>query len=299
MPFIPDLALTVSPYTALYNNLIPDSVINFYETYNEGRTVVVFDFNQGQGVYARDFEAAFTWPTASGLRLCVWQPSLIPMPEGIYGRASDWMDGGSPSDKFIQGVTIEADSFGNPKTFQLQNSDDLSFHPLNEMPTIFNGQSIRSFSCPPFIGHSARIVSTDGVEWRTWSERLVFEPYPSSCMEWSTELMSYGNGWQHIRMLNIPYIAPAPVVITLFFDQWPTIIIPDQLPATSSQLYPTKQKVNVPPNKGKLMGFTLSSASPFRLFKTQLEVWVGIWGRVSPYETVLPFGGEASDGARV
>lgn len=297
--FISDLSLFIAPSVALYSVPVPPSALTAYETKTEGRTAIVLDFNQGSGVYARDLGTIFSWPLTAGVILDVWQPSLIPMPEGIYGRATDWIDAGHPGDKFVQGIQIEADTFGNSKTFQLQSSDDLSLHPLFEIPATFNGQSIKSFSCQPFVAHSVRVVSTDGVEWRTWSEKLVFEPYPAACMEWSTELMSYGNGWQHIRMLNIPYIAAAPVTITLFFDQWPTIIITDQLPMTSSLLYPTKQKVNVPPNKGKLMGFTLSSSAPFRLFKRQLEVWVGIWGRTGPYETVTPFGGDASDGAKV
>src|ERR1700674_2068211 len=99
MPLIVDLSLTVSPYTALYNTLVPDSIINFYETTNEGRNVVVFDFNQGAGLYARDLGTIFSWPLAARTILDVWQPSLIPMPEGVYGRASDWIDGGFAGDK--------------------------------------------------------------------------------------------------------------------------------------------------------------------------------------------------------
>lgn len=297
--FVQDLGLFIGPSTALYTVPVPGSSLAAYETTTEGRVAIVLDFNQGGGLYARDLGTVFSWPLPSGTVLDVWQPSIIPMPEGVYGRASDWIDGGLAGDKFVQGITIEADSFGNTKTFQLQSSDDMSMHPLNEMPANFNGQSVKSFSCTPFISHSVRVVNTDGVEWRVWSEKLVFEPYPSSCLLWSNELMNYGNGWQHVRMLNVPYIASAPVTIALFFDQWPMITITDQLPATSSQLYPTKTKVQVPPNKSKLMGFTLSSTAPFRVFKTQLEVWVGPWGRVGAYETVMPFGGPASDGATV
>ena len=299
MPLISDLSLTIIPSTALYNNDIPDANINAYESEVEGRNAIVLDFFNGDGLYARDLGTTFSFPMTARTILYRWQPSIIPQPESIYGRASDWQDGNYVGDKFIQGYEIEANSFNQAKSARLQSSEDLSFHSLLEMPATFNKQSVKSFSCVPFISHSVPLTSTDGVPWQVFSEKLIFQPYPSSCLEWSTELMSYGNGWQSIRMLNIPYIASAPVTLTLFFDQWPTIVIPDQLPLTTSQLYPTKQKVLVPSNKSKLMGFTLTSTAPFRLFKRMLEVWVGVWGRTGPFEIVLPFGGNASDGATV
>jgi hypothetical protein len=298
MAVILSLGLFVTPSTALYTQPVPNIDIRVSEDTSQGRTQAVLDFNQGEGIYARDLGTIFSWSTANRIVLDVWQPSLIEQPETIYNRASDWNDGGYQGDKFIQGYQIEANSFNAAKSASLQSSDDLSSHTLLEMPATFNLQSVKTFSCVPFISHSVRLTSFDSIPWEVFNEKLIFEPYPSSCLEWSTELMSYGNGWQHIRMLNIPYIASAAVTMTMFFDQWPTIVIANQLPATASQLYPTKQKVNVPANKSKLMGFTLSSTAPFRVFKQMLEVWVGPWGRTGPYETVKPFGGDASDGAK-
>jgi hypothetical protein len=296
MPVIADLQLTISPYTSLYNNLIPDAVINTYETTGEGRNEIVLDFNAGAGVFGRDLGTIFQWPTALGTVLYDWQPSLIAQPEGVYGRATDWIDGGSSQDKFVQGITIEADTFGVAKTFQLQSADDLSLHPLLEMPATFNGQSIRSFSCEPFIAHSVRVVSTDGVEWRVWSTSLVFQPFPSACLNWQTEMVSLGGvGWEHVREMNIPQISTADLTLVLTFDAWPTITL--TVPNSSGKQ--VKTKVTLPANKFKLIGLQLSSTVAFRLFQEDIELKTKIWGSTDAYRVLKPFGGQASVGATV
>jgi hypothetical protein len=296
VPVIADLSLTITPATALYTNSVPDANINAYETTDGGRNAIVLDFNQGQGLYARDFGTVFSWPLTAGTELYVWQPSLILLPEGIYGRATDWIDGGTPGDKFIQGIQIECDTFGNSKVFQLQSSDDLSLHPLLEMPTTFNGQSIKSFSCAPFISHSVRVVSTDGVEWRVWDTQLVFQPFPPSCLNWETELTSLGlMGWGHVRELNIPTISTADLTLVLTFDQWPAITL--TIPNTSGNQ--VKQKVTLPPNKFKLMGLQISSTAPFRLFETDVELKIKTWGSTDAYRILKPFGAASRTGARV
>ncbi len=121
MPVIADLSLTITPATALYTAPVNDGIINAYETVNEGRHAIVLDFNAGAGIYARDLGTIFQWPTTVGTILYVWQPSIIPQPESIYGRATDWNEGGGSGAKFVQGVMVTANSFGNPKTFFLQD----------------------------------------------------------------------------------------------------------------------------------------------------------------------------------
>jgi len=293
---IADLQLTIQPTTALYTNIIADANIAASESSSEGRKAIVLDFYNGDGVFARDMGTIFSWPITSQTVLYVWQPSIIPQPENVYGRPSDWQDGGYAGAKFIQGYIIEANSFGVPKTFQLESSDDASVHSLLETPATFGRQTEIAFSCSPFISHSVRTISTDGVPWQVFRGRPLFTPYPELLTLWTTELLNFGLGWQHVRMLNIPYIASAPITITLEFDQWPTITLTNILPATSSQLYPTKTKVQCPANKSKLIGFQLQSASPFRVFKESLEVYIGVWGRRGPYVPARPFGGESGSG---
>lgn len=297
MPIISDLSLTVSPYTALYTTLVPDANINAYETNAEGRKSIVLDFNSGDGIYARDLGTVFQWPTSAGTTLDVWQPSIIPMPEGIYGRGSDWDDGGTPGAKYIQGVIVEADTFNANKIFFLEDSDTHTLNPLNEMPTVFNQQSERAFSCQtPFVAHSCRLISTDGVEWRVWNARLVFQQWPELCTNWQTEMVSLGMvGWAHAREMNIAHVSTSQLTLTLTFDFWPAITL-TLAPSGGVQ---QKIKVTLPPNKWKLVGLQVSSPSPFRLFVGDIEFKVKNWGQQGMYEVIRPFGGRSQVGADV
>ena len=299
MPVISDLQLTITPATGLYTNPIPDTEITASETQAGSRSAIVLDFNSGDGLYARDLGCTFQAPMSSGTILYVWQPSVLAQPETIYDRGSDWDDGGTPGDKFIQGCMIEANSFNTAKTFFLEDSDTLTLHPLNECPATFNGQSEIAFSCAPFTAHSCRVISTDGVAWQVFNSRLVFEPWPEACLNWQTEMTSLGMiGWAHAREANIAYLSNAPVNLVLTFDAWPAIAL--TLP--NSNGLQSKLKVTLPANKWKLIGLQASSASatlPFRLWASDMQLKIKTWGSTEAYQIVKPFGGQGKAGATV
>src|SRR5438270_11668154 len=127
MPVIADLQLTITPATGLYANRIPDSQSIASEKNDQGRNQIVLDFNSGDGVYARDMGTIFQWPTLAGTVLRRWQPSIIPVPETIFSRATDWDDGGMPGAKFFQGCIISDDFFIVAKSFQIDFHDTQSY----------------------------------------------------------------------------------------------------------------------------------------------------------------------------
>jgi hypothetical protein len=261
----------------------------------------VLDLASGDGVYAIDIALAFTIPLfdAPASLIYAWQPTLVPQPETIVQRVTDWDDGGVIGDKFVQGCRIEADTGGVSKSFSLQSSDDLTLHALVETPIVFNGQSTKTFSVAvPFISHSMRLVP-DTIPWRLWRVQYVFEPYPSLAAEWQTELISHGlKGWQHIREINVPYLSTAPVTLKLVFDDQSVPIAPITIPSSAG--VQQKLLITVPANKFKLVSYGFSSSTPgLRLWKDQVEVKVGPWGRTDAYSIVRPFGGTSKDGAEV
>jgi len=293
---ITDISLTVKPYTALYTSQVSDGAITASESTLEGRSAVVLDFNSGDGIYSRDFGASLSWPISAGNILYGWQPSLIPMPESTYGRPGDWDDGGYLGAKYIQGIILEADSFNVAKTFSLQSSDDLSLHSMLECPATFNKQSEKAFSCVPFVAHSVRVISTDGVAWRVWKGRIVFQPYPEMTKNWTAQMTALSlTGWGHCREVNVPHISTADLVLTLQFDAWTTISL--TLPNSGGVM--RKDKITLPVNKFKLMQPSISSSAGFRLFANDLELKVGQWGRSDTYRIVRPFGGPNAIGAEV
>lgn len=86
--YISDLQLTITPASALYTSPVPDSALTVNESVTQGRHSIILDFNNSDGLYARDLGTIFQWPTSAGTVLEVWQPSIIPLDEDRYQRMS-------------------------------------------------------------------------------------------------------------------------------------------------------------------------------------------------------------------
>jgi hypothetical protein len=86
--FVPDLSLYVQPCTALYETAVPTTSIAINESTVQGRNAIILDFNDSEGLYARDLGVVFTWPVNSGTILDICQPSIIPMDDDVYQRLS-------------------------------------------------------------------------------------------------------------------------------------------------------------------------------------------------------------------
>src|SRR5208337_3171203 len=178
--------------------------------------------------------------------------------------------------------------------------DGLSILTPNESPIIFNGQSTKALTfTPPFLAHSMRIVTTDGVPWRKWGVKWIYEPFPEATVEWQSEFTSHGMmGWQHIREMNIAYQSTAALTLTLAFGP-ESNLSPITLTIPSSSGVQTKYKTPVPANKYKLISYGITSAAPFYLFREQCEAKVKAWGDTGPYSIIKPFGGPEKLGAEL
>jgi hypothetical protein len=268
----------------------------------QGRVGSVLDFNLGLGVNSRDLETAFSWNILQGTILYTWQPTFELYPENTYDRATPWVDFGAA--RYIQGYTIMADTFSVPKFFQLQSGDDLSVHSFVEISVggvAFNGQSRKVFSCVPFVCHSLRRITSDGVAWRVWEEQPIFQPYPEMQENWTTETTSLnGVGWQHLRELNIAYLSTTAITLAFTIDTGNGSIAPVTITIPSSGGTQTKLKIVPSPNKWKLIGLSFTSTSPFAIWMADIQLRVRSWGVDNGvYRLLKPFGGESSEAAPV
>jgi hypothetical protein len=296
-------SLQAKVYTALYTNLVADANILVSSSTAQGRTESVLDFNSGEGINARDLSTAFSWPISAGTILYVWQPSWINFPENSYNRNSDWMPVAGGGNGFVQGIIVEADTFNVPKVFQLQDSDTLAFHTLNEVGTgiAFNRQSIKAFSCTtPFLAHLVRVTTNDGIPWRVWNNSIVAQPFPESTQLWQTELTALGGeGFQHLRLLNLDYICTQPITLSFAVESGNGSIAPVTITIPSSGGTQAKLKLTPSPNKWKLLSFSASCSAPMNLFLDGLEVWCRNWGSSGEYRKMHPFAGPSSSAAPV
>ena len=206
---------------------------------------------------------------------------------------------GTPGNKFVQGLLVEADSFGVAKAISVQRSDDKAIFAPNESPAIFPAQTVKAFSfTPPFLAHLARVITIDGVPWNTWGVKWVFKPYPEQALMYATEGMTHGlNGYQHVYQINLVYLSANPVTVTLTTDQG---VITQTWPATATGvLDPVKLLQKMPRNKWKVIDYAVTSTAPFFCWTDLMEVWVKEWGSGGGYSIVKPFGGPSAPGAEV
>jgi hypothetical protein len=260
----------------------------------------IVDFSNGLARDVIDIELLLTWPVGTRTFLDLWQPDWTELPENSQDRPTDWTDAGASGSMFWQGLTLEADTLNRPKAIMVQSGDDLTFHIPDQSPVTFNGQSKQALTfTPPFIAHSVRIVTTDGVPWRYWGASWTSLPFPSAVTEWQTEMTSLGNeGWQHIREFNVAHISTADLSLVLVFDSGasPTTLT---LTVPNSGGQQAKTKITCPRNKFKLVSFRLTSSVPFRVFENDFECKVGMWGRQNGYRLLRPIGAQSAGGAEV
>jgi hypothetical protein len=296
-------SLQAKVYSALYTNQISDSVISVNSSTTQGRVETVLDFNAGEGINSRDLSTAFSWPISQRTILYTWQPSWINFPENSYDRNSDWITVAGGAAGFCQGILVEADTFGATKVFQLQDSDTLAFHTLNEVGAgvAFNRQSIKAFSCTtPFVAHLVRVTTDDGVPWRVWNNQIVAQPFPEATQLWQTELTALGGeGFQHLRLMNLDYICTAPITLSFAVETGNGSIAPAMITIPSSSGTQAKLKLTPTFNKFKLLSFSASCSAPMYLFLDGLECWLRSWGSSSSYRKMRPFAGPSSPGAVV
>jgi hypothetical protein len=310
------LTLWTNRYANANPGILQPSPLPIPGTIREG---VIVEVNSGQGIFAQDVGLSITGPVVSPdlasdsngtvyAALYLWEPTLIEQPETIGQRVTDWDDAGFEGSKFVQGLIVEADSSNLPKLFQVQSGDDLTLHDLAEMAAIpgiaFANQSKVALSlAQPFIAHNMRIVPTDNVPWRLFGVKWIFVPIPEECLEWHTEGTGHGvRGWKHIKEVNIEHISTADLTLTLVSDvgaqvsitipnsggqQVKTLLaIPSQWVNSTNPLLPASPKF-------QLVSYNFTSTAPFRLWKEDVEVQVGLWGRGDSYITSKPFGGQS------
>lgn len=308
--FIKAIAQASNPIeVALYANRYAQALTGFAPTSLVGTGALlpyIIDFSDGFGDELIDVGIVLSWPTGSADLLDLWSPTFTFFPEATQDRPTSWEDCGTAGNKFIQGLLLEANSFGKPKAIQVQRSDDFAVFTPNESPVTFTNQSIKALTfTPPFLAHQVRIITTDGVLWRHgpdlgWRCNWSYQPFPESTVEWATELTALGGiGWQHLRLMNLEYISMAPILLSFVVDTGNGSIAPVSITIPSSGGTQTKTKLTMSANKWKLISFKASSTAPMNLFLEGLECWVKSWGSAGEYRKLKPFGGQSSPAAEL
>lgn len=232
-------------------------------------------------------------------KIFAWQPSWLEKPEEIIDRFGDWDDGGVPDAKYFQGFLLEADTFGVNKAIVIRDADALATHAFTPSPVNHNGQEVTAYSfVTPFIAHLVRDEpASDGVEWRRFGFKWIFQATPEQVRTWHTQATAHGlTGYMHIFQVTVAYAATAPVTLTITsYDG--TSPLPITLPATGGAYQ--KRTFILSFNKGMLYSYQGVSAASWQAFLNDWEILVGGWGRQGSYLNYQTLGGQRGDQARI
>lgn len=234
--------------------------------------------------------------------LYLWEPSFVPKGTATGFRSTDWEDLGYKGAKFIQGVVIRANTFGQQKLVDVQFDGPNGAPQLAmQISLLHDGETTIAYpnadtGWQPFHAELVRLRAADTGEWVLLDWRWVWEPAPEDATQWETQDTTFDlPGFLTVHDGVMAYASDTPITLTVSHDQTP---IAYTLPTTNGDYQ--RVYVRFGPYKGKSVNFQWYSDLPFRLYKQDCSVRVQGWGQPGGYRVVSPFGGPSrADGAGI
>lgn len=196
----------------------------------------------------------------------------------------------SLSDKYLKGIVIEADTFGQDKAVAVE-VDGVTL--LTITPVHHDGRSVHNYTFPQVLGRVFRIIPTDPFPSRLYTAQPLFDEEPFALARWETQLLDFnlpGSGWGSLLSLDCCYKATAPVTLSVAVYEATGRLLQTLTGvdlATQTALLPStsgaKQKryIVFPANKGVLFKLiaTSADASGVTIYKEEsrmrLQPWSG------------------------
>lgn len=206
----------------------------------------------------------------------------------------------SLSDKYLKGVVLEADTFGQTKSMNVEVDGVVAL----VIPVVHTGRSVINYTWPQLLGRVFRLFPTDTNPGRLYEAQPLFDEEPFALGRWETQLLTLdmpGSGWGAILSTDVCYKATAVVTYTIScYNSLGTLLdtLTHTLPATAG----AKQKLFVPAagaNKGVLFKFLFTSAdnSGITVYEEESVVRVQPWTG-GPILSRKPFGNDDLDTTR-
>ena len=152
-----------------------------------GRTLFTVDLLSGLGYLARSLGIRLSGADVVAPVFYLWEPSYVPKVEQTILRATDWDDASYFGAKFVQGILLEVDTSGQPRTVQVEYDQGLFSEPFTVNPGPLQSQVPYSFQQPLVGAHLLRLVALNEALWRFYRLRWVWEPMPEAVSVWETQ----------------------------------------------------------------------------------------------------------------
>src|SRR5947207_1788485 len=257
-----------------------------------GRQTWVLPIRDGDGALARNMGLRASGSSSAGGVLYLWEPAALPKVEAATSRATDWDDLGVNGAKFVQGIVIRAQTYGQDKTILVQGDRTTQL----TLTVNHNGEKevaypIASGGWTPFVAHLVRLwPSGDSDNWLLLGARWIWEPAPELSTEWTTQPTTHDfPGYLHVRDGFFAYSdAASAITFDIIYDGVLTATTITPASTAYARVY-----VIFPARKGRSVSYRWKSATPFRLYRKDTSVRVHAWGNPQGYQIASPFGGES------
>lgn len=258
------------------------------------RTNASYSLGSGASAEGLNIGHVISWSSSAYTpKIYQWGESYFVHPTDSGIRYTEFDNGGSEDNKWVQGILIEADTYNVAKTITV----------LDETGTVkatltvqHNGRIIKPYSWPGFFSHMMRLAPTDSNDWQLFNWEWKFEPAPELTTTWESPDTTHElEGFQHLRDGYIAHISSADLTLTVTIDGTAYTYTIANGAGAYKKTYLTFQ-----PIKGKYFRYKLTSASGFRLYQQDSELRCKIWGGQTQYHRIKPFGGRSLEmGARI
>jgi hypothetical protein len=229
--------------------------------------------------------------------LYLWEPAYLQKQTPIALRATDWEDLGYAGAKFVQGIVIRANTFGQNKTLLVQADG------VTQLSLTINHNGEREIAYPltpdgwdPFHAQLVRLKGNDTDEWTLLNWRWVWEPAPELATQWETQDTTFDlPGYLSVHDMDLAYAATQPITLSVWHGENQADYV---LPSTTGAYRRVYTRLQAA--KGLSARFRLMSTEPFRLYKRDCAVRVQGWGLPGGFQSTMPFGGpHRVDGAAI
>lgn len=271
----------------------PATSLAYWDIATTGRQVVHLTLPWGRGhvfrFYATDAFAGLLYSHR-------WHLEAEPTEQANWTSPFTIM--GTQADKWLKGVVMEVDTFGETKTVQVQ-ADETDV--LTSFAVTADGRQVVQVSFAQVLGRVFRFFPTDAHPSRLYSIRPIFDEEPFSLQRWETQELPFG-GSEFKSIIQCQITLKSSAEVTLSISQQTSQV---DGAALTTDLYTipstggNKRTVFVPVNARKwiLAKFLLTCASAFWLYQEETQVTIQPWIGGAPYR-VHPFGNADVDPTR-
>jgi hypothetical protein len=221
----------------------------------------------------------------------LWEPQPVVLTDPFA-----WDNLGSNHEKYVKGFSIDADTLGAAVTLQLRTNGNETLNALGSEVFTFthSGRQQSQFafsnaSANQILAEVVRFANTSSNPLQVFNLTWIFDTEPPHKTRWNTQERSFNlPGWGHLRDAYFAIRSAADVTLTVTIDG----NVQSGITITNTSGARVKKYVQFPAFKGKVFQFTLTSASDFKVYNEDTNIWVKAWNSSVGYKQFqLPFEG--------